>query len=75
MEALIYHCAEKRILISGDALWENGFGVVFPELDGEQADESLPKWFLEAAAGLAIFVAAVVDTLTIGETPPELVEC
>lgn len=23
-----------RTLISGDALWENGFGVVFPELDG-----------------------------------------
>ncbi len=26
-----------RLLISGDALWENGFGVVFPELDGEDA--------------------------------------
>lgn len=26
-----------RILISADALWENGFGVVFPELEGEQA--------------------------------------
>ena len=26
-----------RILISADALWENGFGVVFPELDGEEA--------------------------------------
>ena len=25
---------EARILISADALWENGFGVVFPELDG-----------------------------------------
>ena len=25
------------LLISGDALWENGFGVVFPELDGEDA--------------------------------------
>lgn len=24
-----------RVLISGDALWENGFGVVFPELVGE----------------------------------------
>lgn len=24
----------ERILISADALWENGFGVVFPELDG-----------------------------------------
>ena len=25
----------SRTLISGDALWENGFGVVFPELAGE----------------------------------------
>jgi len=25
---------DTRMLISGDALWENGFGVVFPELDG-----------------------------------------
>lgn len=28
---------DHRILISADALWERGFGVVFPELDGEQA--------------------------------------
>ncbi len=26
---------DARVLISGDALWENGFGVVFPELAGE----------------------------------------
>lgn len=25
----------SRTLISGDALWQNGFGVVFPELEGE----------------------------------------
>ncbi len=28
---------QDRILISADALWENGFGVVFPELEGEDA--------------------------------------
>lgn len=28
---------DHRCLISADALWENGFGVVFPELEGEQA--------------------------------------
>jgi glyoxylase-like metal-dependent hydrolase (beta-lactamase superfamily II) len=28
---------ESRVLISADALWESGFGVVFPELDGEDA--------------------------------------
>lgn len=33
--AVILFASEPRILISGDALWENGFGVIFPELDGE----------------------------------------
>lgn len=33
--SLIYYCADERIMISADALWENGFGVVFPELEGE----------------------------------------
>jgi glyoxylase-like metal-dependent hydrolase (beta-lactamase superfamily II) len=28
---------QNRLLISADALWENGFGVVFPELDGADA--------------------------------------
>ena len=34
MDALAYYNPERRILISGDALWENGFGVIFPELLG-----------------------------------------
>ena len=29
--------AEHSILISADALWENGFGVVFPEIEGTSA--------------------------------------
>ncbi|MES2019142.1 MAG: MBL fold metallo-hydrolase [Pseudomonadota bacterium] len=33
--SLIYFCASEAILISADALWQNGFGVIFPELDGE----------------------------------------
>lgn len=28
---------EHRLLISADALWENGFGIVFPELEGLSA--------------------------------------
>ncbi len=28
---------QGRVLISADALWENGFGVVFPELEGDDA--------------------------------------
>jgi glyoxylase-like metal-dependent hydrolase (beta-lactamase superfamily II) len=33
--ALLLWCEEHGILVSGDALWENGFGVIFPELAGE----------------------------------------
>jgi glyoxylase-like metal-dependent hydrolase (beta-lactamase superfamily II) len=33
--ALLLWCDEHGVLISGDALWQNGFGVVFPELAGE----------------------------------------
>lgn len=36
---------DSATLISADALWENGFGVVFPELEGESA-------FAEVAATL-----------------------
>jgi glyoxylase-like metal-dependent hydrolase (beta-lactamase superfamily II) len=33
--ALLFWCEQEGILIAGDALWQNGFGVVFPELAGE----------------------------------------
>ena len=32
---------EHRLLISADALWENGFGIVFPELEGVSAFEEV----------------------------------
>ncbi len=35
--SLILFDAQDGVLISADALWESGFGVVFPELDGERA--------------------------------------
>ncbi|WP_424950309.1 MBL fold metallo-hydrolase [Comamonas aquatica] len=38
---------ERRLLISADALWEHGFGVVFPEIEGAQA-------FAEVAATLDV---------------------
>ncbi len=34
-ESLIFHCPELGVLVSADALWEHGFGVIFPELAGE----------------------------------------
>ncbi len=33
----------SRTLISADALWENGFGVVFPELEGDQAFDEVGR--------------------------------
>jgi glyoxylase-like metal-dependent hydrolase (beta-lactamase superfamily II) len=33
--ALLFWCEAEGILLSGDALWQNGFGVIFPELAGE----------------------------------------
>jgi glyoxylase-like metal-dependent hydrolase (beta-lactamase superfamily II) len=40
--------AEHGLLVSADALWEHGFGVVFPEMDGEPGFDD---------------VAAVLDTI------------
>lgn len=42
----------SRVLLSADALWENGFGVVFPELDGERAFDDVAST-LDLIEGLA----------------------
>ena len=34
-ESIMLFAPDQRILISADALWEDGFGVTFPELSGE----------------------------------------
>ncbi|AXL52542.1 beta-lactamase [Paraburkholderia caffeinilytica] len=51
--SLMLYCTDERILISADALWENGFGVIFPELEGESgfAEEQA---VLEAIAKLDV---------------------
>jgi len=41
--SLILFDAQDGVLISADALWENGFGVVFPELDGEAAFDDVGR--------------------------------
>ena len=33
----------SRVLVSADALWERGFGVVFPELDGAEAFDEVSQ--------------------------------
>ena len=39
--SVMFYQDEHRILISGDALWEDGFGVIFPELWGESGFSEL----------------------------------
>ena len=56
MEALAYYNPERRILISGDALWENGFGVIFPELLGEADGLASTRATLEMLSRLPIDV-------------------
>ncbi|MGB7478750.1 MAG: MBL fold metallo-hydrolase [Burkholderiaceae bacterium] len=51
--SLILYCRSERILISADALWENGFGVIFPELDGESGFAET-RATLELIAGLDV---------------------
>lgn len=54
MEALIYYCPEKRILISGDALWQDGFGIIFGELMGRGDALPATRGTLERIGRLAV---------------------
>ncbi len=62
----------ERILISADALWANGFGVVFQELEGERAFEEVgatldlieqlqPRLVIPGHGGLFTDVAAALQ--------------
>ena len=64
MEALAYYNPEKRLLISGDAFWENGFGVIFPELLG--AADGLAS----AAATLEMLSRLAIDLVIPGHGRP-----
>jgi glyoxylase-like metal-dependent hydrolase (beta-lactamase superfamily II) len=61
-KSLIFHCAQERLLISADALWEQGFGVIFPELEGESG-------FAEQQAVLELISSLPVDTVLPGHGP------
>ena len=56
MEAVVYYNPEKRLLLSGDALWHNGFGVVFPELLGQADGLAATRATLEMLGKLAVDV-------------------
>jgi glyoxylase-like metal-dependent hydrolase (beta-lactamase superfamily II) len=61
--SLIFHCPAQAILISADALWQNGFGVIFPELDGESG-------FAEARATLELIDGLEVRLVIPGHGAP-----
>jgi glyoxylase-like metal-dependent hydrolase (beta-lactamase superfamily II) len=52
-DAVMLHCAAEGMLISADALWEDGFGVIFPELLGEPGFEA-QRTVLERIAALDV---------------------
>jgi glyoxylase-like metal-dependent hydrolase (beta-lactamase superfamily II) len=52
-DAVMLFDREHRVLISGDALWENGFGVVFPELDGQAGFDDVAA-VLDRIEGLSV---------------------
>ncbi len=61
--SLVFHCPAEGILISADALWQNGFGVIFPELDGESG-------FAEARATLDMIAGLDVRFVIPGHGKP-----
>lgn len=56
MHALVFHCAEAGILISGDALWRDGFGIIFADVLGEGEGLKAARSTLEAIARLPVQV-------------------
>ncbi len=49
--SVVLFAPQARLLVSADALWESGFGVVFPELEGEDAFDAVGAT-LDLIAGL-----------------------
>lgn len=54
MDALAYYNPERRILISGDALWRDGFGILFADVLGTGDGLGAARRTLEAIGRLAV---------------------
>ncbi len=52
--AFMFHSPGERILISGDALWEDGFGVLFPQLHGRAGTFAETRRTLDSIAALDV---------------------
>jgi glyoxylase-like metal-dependent hydrolase (beta-lactamase superfamily II) len=57
--SVIYYCPAQKVLVSADALWQNGFGVIFPELEDDGG-------FEEAGATLDLIAGLDVATVIPG---------
>jgi len=57
--SVIYYCPSEKVLISADALWQNGFGVIFPELEDDGG-------FEEAGATLDLIASLDVKVVIPG---------
>ncbi|MEO5737877.1 MAG: MBL fold metallo-hydrolase [Variovorax sp.] len=62
-ESIVLYQSDLRVLISADALWENGFGVVFPEIEGMGA-------FDDVRNTLNRLSALPIDWVIPGHGPP-----
>lgn len=56
MDALVFYCADRRVLISGDALWRDGFGILFADVLGSGDGIGAARRTLEALGRLPIDV-------------------
>jgi glyoxylase-like metal-dependent hydrolase (beta-lactamase superfamily II) len=56
MDALVFHNPDRRILISGDALWRDGFGILFADVLGTGDGIGAARRTLEAIARLPLDV-------------------
>ena len=65
---LAFYNPEKRLLISSDALWRNGFGILFPAL--EAADENAADVFATTRDTLARLGRLPVDAVIPGHGAP-----
>jgi glyoxylase-like metal-dependent hydrolase (beta-lactamase superfamily II) len=54
--ATMLYSLDARILISGDALWENGFGVLFPHLTGRATTFTETRQTLESISRLDVSI-------------------
>lgn len=63
MGGLSFYCAARKLLVSGDALWQQGFGLLNPWVDG-------PGVFDRAQVALDNLARLDVETVIPGHGPP-----